>query len=170
MLRCWGAEGRLQLGVVYLQTGNSGGRAERMTTMRKLVASLEGWSKALTIVTGDFNFVVDKMDRVSGEQPEFTGGGDAREAAAVQALLEKVGLQELEQGEYTYRFESCRSRLDRMYTNMGRYEWLDRDIGCVALDLGRRHVQTQAHCWVQEEQSGGGGRGGADTELICWGR
>ena len=42
VLRCWGAEGRLQVGVVYLQTGNSGGRAERMTTMRKLVASLEG--------------------------------------------------------------------------------------------------------------------------------
>lgn len=124
----------LQVGVVYLQTGSSGGRKETVTTMRKVVAELEGWGNALTIVTGDFNYVVDKMDRVSGGPPEYSGGAEAREAEDMNALLGRVGLQELEQNEFTYRFEGCRSRLDRIYTNMGRYEWMDRDIGCSALD------------------------------------
>eukprot|EP00972_Heterocapsa_arctica_P002622 384719-Heterocapsa_arctica.AAC.1 len=56
----------------------------------------------------------------------------------MKGLLGRIGLQELEQGEFTYRFDGCRSRLDRMYTNMGRYEWMDRDIGCVALDWDDR--------------------------------
>eukprot|EP00972_Heterocapsa_arctica_P048833 7193266-Heterocapsa_arctica.AAC.1 len=63
VLRCWGPEGKLQVGMVYLQTGNSGGQAERVATMRKLVAELGKGGKALNIVTGDFNYVVDKMDR-----------------------------------------------------------------------------------------------------------
>eukprot|EP00972_Heterocapsa_arctica_P086704 12782239-Heterocapsa_arctica.AAC.1 len=99
--------------------------------MKKLIAELAKGGKSLNIVTGDFNYVVDKMDRVNGEPTEFTGAGDAREAQAMKGLMGRVGLQELEQSEFTYRFEGCRSRLDRMYTNMGRYEWLDRDIGCV---------------------------------------
>jgi DNA-binding FrmR family transcriptional regulator len=43
-------------------------------------------------------------------------------------------LKEIEQNEFTYRFESCRSKLDRIYTNIEQYEWLDRDISCVALN------------------------------------
>ena len=85
-------------------------------------------------LVGDFNYVVDKMDRINGVPAKFTGGGDEAEAQAIGILLEQAGLQELEQSEFTYRFEDCRSRIDRMYTNMGRYEWMDRDIGCVALD------------------------------------
>eukprot|EP00972_Heterocapsa_arctica_P002189 314473-Heterocapsa_arctica.AAC.1 len=69
----------MQIGMVYLQTGNSGGPAERIATMRKLMVVMEKGGKSLNIVTGDFNYVVDKMDRVNGEPPEFTGAGDARE-------------------------------------------------------------------------------------------
>ena len=65
ILRCWSSEGKLQIGMVYLHTGHSGGRAERLDTLQRLVAELEAWGRALTIITGDFNFVVDKMDRIS---------------------------------------------------------------------------------------------------------
>ena len=142
VLRIWGTEGRLQVGMVYLQTGNSGGRAERTATLRKLFAELAKGGKTLTILTGDFNFVMDKMDRVNGTPPKFTGGGDEGEAKNMNIMLKQAGLQELEQSEFTYRFEECRSRIDRMYTNMGRYEWLDRDIGCLALDW---HNNTSRH-------------------------
>jgi hypothetical protein len=74
------------------------------------------------------------MDRFSGEPPQYTGGGDAREAAAVQNMMDGIYLKEIELNQFTYRFEDCRSRIDRIYSNMDRYEWMDRDIGCVALD------------------------------------
>ena len=134
ILRCWGNEGRIQIGMVYLQTGNSGGRAERIDTMQQLTSELEKGGKTLTILAGDFNFVMNKIDRVSGDPPEHTGGGDAAEAEVVNAMLTRIGLEDMEQNEFTYRFEECRSRIDRMYSNMERYEWMDRDIGCVALD------------------------------------
>ena len=56
----------MQTGMVYLETGNSGGRTERLETMRRLVAEMERWGVTLHIVTGDFNYVVNKMDRISG--------------------------------------------------------------------------------------------------------
>jgi hypothetical protein len=134
VVRMWGSEGRVQIGMAYLQTGNSGGRAERTATMKRLAAELAKGGKTLTILAGDFNFVVDKMDRISGVPAEFTGKADDGEAQVIGRMLEQAGLKELEQSEFTYRFETCRSRIDRIYTNMKRYEWMDRDIGCVALD------------------------------------
>eukprot|EP00972_Heterocapsa_arctica_P059267 8741344-Heterocapsa_arctica.AAC.1 len=88
----------MQIGMVYLQTGNSGGQVGRTATMRKLITEMRKGGKSLNIVTGDFNYVVDKMDRVSGETPELTGAVDAREAEAMKGLMGRVGLQELEQG------------------------------------------------------------------------
>ena len=134
ILRCWGMEGKVQVGVVYLHTGNSGGRRERTDTMRRLVDAMSCWGPALNIIAGDFNFVVDPKDRFSGDPPTHTGAGDQAEASDVARFLERLGMRELEQDKFTYRFADCRSRLDRVYTNMGGHEWLDRDIGCVALD------------------------------------
>ena len=134
VVRIWGPAGKIQIGMAYLQTGNSGGRAERTATMRRLAVELAKGGKTLNILAGDFNFVVDKMDRISGMPAGYTGAGDEGEAKVIDSVLEQAGLKELEQSEFTYRFETCRSRIDRIYTNMKRYEWLDRDIGCVALD------------------------------------
>ena len=134
VLRLWGPDGCLQIGMVYLQTGNSGGREARSKTLRSLAQELDKGGKTLTVLIGDLNFVTDKRDRVNGDPLQHTGGRDKGEAEDLHDLLGRLGLAELEQAEFTYRFEDCRSRIDRMYTNMGRYEWMDRDIGCVALD------------------------------------
>ena len=148
VLRGWGAEGRIQVGIVYLPTGNSGGRKERCDVMRKLMTEMGKWDQALNIVLGDFNYVSDSMDRISGDTPVFTGGADNGEAKEMEGLLAKLDLKELEQTEFTYRFQDCRSRLDRIYTNMKHFEWLDRDIGCVALgwnDYLSRHRPISAY-------------------------
>ena len=134
VLRCWGPQGALQIGMVYLQTGDSGGPAERSSTMKLMAAELGHGGQALSILMGDFNFVEDQRDRMSGTPPVFTGGGDHGEARHMKILMERLGMRELEQEEFTYRFQDCRSRLDRIYTNMARFEWLDRDIGCLVLD------------------------------------
>ena len=43
ILRCWGAQGKLQVGMVYLHTGNSGGRRERTDSMRNMIRELVKW-------------------------------------------------------------------------------------------------------------------------------
>ena len=45
VLRCWGAQGKVQIGMVYLQTGNSGGRAKRISTMRRMATELKKGAK-----------------------------------------------------------------------------------------------------------------------------
>jgi hypothetical protein len=84
------------------------------------------------------------------------------ESQAIGSLLEQAGLKELEQCEYTYRFETCRSRIDRIYTNMKRYEWLDRDIGCVALDWDD---STSRHRPIAGYRRGTGDKGQTENTI-----
>ena len=122
ILQCWGPEGRVQIGMVYLPTGNSGGRAERMAAITQLTTEMLKGGHALNIVTGDFNYDPDKWSRFSGESPDYTGDGDAGEARSMETQFKRLELRELEQEAFTYRFEGCRSRLDRVYTNLGRHD------------------------------------------------
>ena len=77
-------DGIIQIGAVYLQTGNSGGRPERIHTMRLLINEMAkgGGGKALNILTGDFNYVDNQRDRISGAPAVFTGLGDGGEASS----------------------------------------------------------------------------------------
>jgi hypothetical protein len=84
------------------------------------------------------------------------------ESQAIGSLLEQAGLMEFEQCEYTYRFETCRSRIDRIYTNMKRYEWLDRDIGCVALDWDD---STSRHRPIAGYRRGTGDKGQTENTI-----
>ena len=94
---------------------------------------MAGYGVALNILMGDFNFVMKTEERIGGEEKKFTGDSDKSEAKHAEGLLKKMDFEELEQHQYTYRFEEGRSKIDRMYTNMRQFEKLDRDIGCVAL-------------------------------------
>ena len=104
VLQCWGPEGRLQLGMVYLSTGNSGGRLERIAVVTKLITEMLKGGRSLNIVTGDFNYVPDKLGRFSGDPLGYTGDGDAGEARSMEAQLNRLELQDLEQVAFTYRF------------------------------------------------------------------
>jgi hypothetical protein len=145
ILRCWGPLGRIQIGIVYLPTGASGGNVERQAVILKISSEMNQWKHALQILVGDFNFVVNSRDRYSGDPPSFSGDNDKAEAKQFEKSLLPLGLSEMYQPEPTYRnSKDCRSRLDRIYTNMDTYEWLDREIGCVALDWDDKHSRHRA--------------------------
>jgi exonuclease III len=145
ILRCWGSLGRIQIGIVYLPTGSSGGKDDRQHIILKITSKMKDWKDALQILVGDFNFVVNPRDRYSGDPPSFSGDNDKAEAKQFDKVLLSLGLRELYQPEPTYRnSKDCRSRLDRVYTNIDTYEWLDREIGIVALDWDDKHSRHRA--------------------------
>ena len=129
-----GEEGRFQIAVVYLHTGNSGGKDERQQVLRAVLRKMEEYGISMNIILGDFNFVMRQEDRFGGESEGFTGQKDKKEAETAEELLKGAGLVEVDQTDYTYRFENMRSRLDRIYANIRPFENLDRDIGCAALE------------------------------------
>ena len=129
-----GKDGKFQISVVYLHTGNSVGTRERQRTLQKVMDEMAKYGTAMSILLGDFNFVTNLEDRMGGEEKKFTGGSDNAEAKQWQEMLKKMNMEELEQHQYTYRFEETRSRIDWIYTIIRPFEKLDRDIGCVALD------------------------------------
>lgn len=125
----WRARGRneqIQIAVVYLHTGISGGRAERRGVLKQIVGEMGKDEGALNILLGDFNFVTKEEDRVGGDEMAFTRSHDKQEAQDAESILEAANLARVEQNSHSW--------LDRVYTNMRRLEWLDRNISCVALE------------------------------------
>ncbi len=103
ILRCWGSLGRIQIGIVYLPTGASGGKEERQAIVLKITNKMKDWKDALQILVGDFNFVVSLRDRFSGDPPSFSGDNDKAETKQFEKSLLPLGLSELYQPEPTYR-------------------------------------------------------------------
>ena len=75
-----GADGKIQIAIIYLHTGNSGGAKERQATIKKLLDRMADFGISLNIIMGDFNFVMHAEDRFGGEEETFTGNSDKKEA------------------------------------------------------------------------------------------
>ena len=112
----------------------------------------------LTVLGGDFNYVITDEDRVSLNSTDCSGRRDAQEESHFQAVLgRRHGFFELFQGEYTHSSASARSRLDRVYFNYHVAEQLDRSIQSTALewllDLSHhRAVRVARHAPQRGEQ------------------
>ena len=141
VLRLDGPQGSLDLFTVYMHTGRQ--TAARTQVARALAAAMRPQSQVLSLMMGDWNFVMDTTDRFEGEEARWTGGQDAVEAATFASTFNQPhGFVELDQPEFTH--ESGRtqargaSRLDRIYSNHHLMDQLDHEWGCSALRWTKR--------------------------------
>jgi hypothetical protein len=135
VLRLRGPSGALDIFVIYLATGDSGGKMQRAETLRKVAAAMRPREEVLSLIVGDFNFVASARDRFNKQQATWTGQCDEDEQELFSTLIEKEhDMYELEQEHCTHENAFARSRLDRVYTNQHLSEQLDRHSSCAVLD------------------------------------
>ena len=92
-------------------------------------------SAVLTVLAGDFNWVVADDDRRSISTMEVSGARDRGEEWHFRkTVLTPHGLHELYQADFTHRSGLAWSRLDRIYCNQHVTEQLDRDIRVTAME------------------------------------
>jgi exonuclease III len=144
VLRLRGAEGALDIFVLYHHTGSSAlAKAARDSTRTNISAAVRPQPEVLSILMGDFNYVAHKRDRFSKVDANWSDNEDATEERRFCRILrDPFGFCELEQEEYTHDSARGRSRLDRIYSNHHLTDQLDRRIGCAALAWVR---QLSAH-------------------------
>ena len=154
-LRLHGASGNLDLVVCYLPTGVARSlhpgiasacpstphlcdvppailRAQREAMVRRIPPLLRP-TEAMTVLGGDFNFVVSNEDRWNKSSGEFTGHHDSGEAAHWRRTVASSLLYELVQLEPTHEGPVSFGRLDRVYTNQPVVSQLDKRVFAVLL-------------------------------------
>ena len=137
VLRLEGEHGRLHIFVVYLASG-ADCKTQRLQSLQKISQKILPQEDALSVITGDFNYVPSERDRYSKNDGQWTGLLDREEEEAFARCLGlKFGFCELEQEHCTHENALARSRLDRIYTNQHLTEQLDRHYFCVALEWKR---------------------------------
>ena len=115
--------------------GRAAGRDKEEPKQPHREPQLQPRAKALTILLGDFNFVISKKDRFNKVSGEWTGDSNVSDECSFQDVLATpFGLHEWDQPELTCDMAQARSRLDRVYVNQHLTEQLDRHFSCVALE------------------------------------
>ena len=133
VLHLRGPQGSLDIWVLYMATGEDG-RNERAVTRQTLHHAIRSQTDTLTIMTGDFNYVVADRDRFCKETGSWSGRRDQiEEAEFTEKIADPFGLYELEQGHMTQENARARSRIDRVYLNQHIADQLDGHYGCAAL-------------------------------------
>lgn len=100
-------------------------RAQREALARR-VPALPRPLASLTLLAGDFNFVVADSDRWNKLMGEFSGNADRAEATHWRRTLLATTLYGLLQEKPTHAGPQTLGRLDRAYTNQAVVEQLDR--------------------------------------------
>ena len=112
VLHLVGPYGNLDIACIYLDATSS---LERRHTLKKLGMSLRPRSTNLTVLAGDFNFVIDSKDRWSSQGQRWAENGDSLDAEVLNdCILTPSGLIEWEQSHFTCEAKGARARLDRM--------------------------------------------------------
>ena len=136
-----GPKGGLDLYAIYFPTGTL---AEEQTLKKVLTLRLQKEMrpqlKVLSILMGDFNFVMKNEDRLCLRTMEHTGRHDKPTADRFNQLLEEHKLHELEQPIYTHTNTTAHSRIDRIYSNHHVADQLDRTFAISA--LARTNLST----------------------------
>ena len=128
-----GAQGKLNIYIVYLHPSSVSSQAE---SIRTLAQSLQAGEH--NIVLGDFNFVAHAHDRIDKASARFTGKGN-RDIASSRSWEQLIApkLTEFEQGDYTFEGHSCWSRIDRAYTNLHSALIASKQVACNVLHCPR---------------------------------
>ena len=148
-LHLQGQEGSLDLFACYFPTGftrdlrvsHAAGRKEDQAPLRqhrerltRIIAGRTAPGTKLSIVAGDFNFVLRPQDRWCTATGAYSGNLDKAEAAHWHRVMDGAGLYELHQEEYTHSGPQSQSRLDRVYVNQPVSDQLDKRVFATALE------------------------------------
>ena len=110
-----GPNGALDIYVCYLPTGSEH-EDQKQHVIRRLRESLAPNNSVLSILMGDWNFVMQDEDRICLRSMQFTGGSDRAIARSFQSLLDEHHLHELEQLAFTHENSTAQSKIDRIYS------------------------------------------------------
>ena len=134
-LRLQGPLGALDIYVTYMQVGtDQEDKLARKNTINAISMAMAAREQTLSLIMGDWNFVMDKVDRWSKCSGSWSGSGDALEAKAfLDDFVKPHRLHEWLQPAMTHECSLARSKLDRVYSNHSVSDQLDRAYGCVAL-------------------------------------
>ena len=135
-----GCNGALDLYVCYFPTGPSSEENKRQLIQR-LSEHLAPREHALTILMGDWNFVMMQDDRFCLRTLQSTGHTDSPTAKQFEDFLNNHHLHELEQPMFTHENTTAYSRLDRIYVNHHVADQLDRHFSVSAL----KHTKLSTH-------------------------
>ena len=134
VLRLAGFLGDLDIYTMCMPSG--GERPAREGLAHRIATTLRPQSQALSLMLGDWDFVVDPKQRFSRAPAEWTGSPDNAEAEAFADLFGKTHhFHELEQDGFTHASARGISRLNRAYSNHHFMDQVDREWGCAALSL-----------------------------------
>ena len=153
VLHLAGTQGTLDIFTVYFHTGaaalagdlleagfDPAGRVVSNFELRgalrhRIAHRIKPRDQVMSLISGDFNYVVHAADRICPSAASNTGGRDHRESSCWRNLIEKpFGFHELFQPEPTYASPDSRSRLDRIYSNQYDTEFMDKSFSCTALN------------------------------------
>ena len=109
--------------------------------MHSLSENLSPKDEALTILMGDWNFVMKTDDRFCIRTLQSTGHTDNPTARQFQQFLDSHALHELEQPAFTHENTTAFSRIDRIYANHHMTDQLDRHFCAAAL----AHTKLSTH-------------------------
>ena len=143
VLQLRGPLGALDIFCGYFPTGSSSCEARRRQVSREIGRHIKHRDHVLSILTGDFNFVESKHDRICIASGEWTGHKDQREAETFkESVLDPRGMVEWEQNHFTCEAGGARSRIDRVYCNQHLSFQMNRHITCSVLEWDKH---TSAH-------------------------
>jgi hypothetical protein len=137
-MRLEGDNGSLDIFCVYLDTGCHLARQRSLKIIRNNARHKD---IALTIITGDFNFVENVDDRWNLSGEEYSGENNNNKINAdffKDAFRDTLGFCEWDQPHFTCDAGGARSKIDRMYINQHISYQLDHNCSCNVLewDLG----------------------------------
>ena len=110
---------------------------QKQQAICKIHDSISPNDNVLSILMGDWNFVMNNEDRLCLRTMEFTGNSDRPLARNFQLLLDTHQLHELEQLAYTHENTTAQSKIDRIYINHHIADQLDRQFSASALPRTR---------------------------------
>ena len=109
--------------------------ALRDALRHKLANAIAPKLQALTVLGGDFNYVIEDIDRRALTTASTSGRRDHAEESHFQRFVAHPhGLFELYQPEFTFASTCSRSRIDRLYANHHVAEQLDKHMLTAALE------------------------------------
>ena len=152
VLRLRGPLGALDIWTVYFATGTRGlvhattdeeanmqVKMQRQLMRERINAKMSPKCQVLSVIGGDFNWVVEGADRTSKDDRlldpirQANVRDKADEDHWREDLCRRHGLHELHQTQATHDDAGCRSRIDRIYWNAHVSTQLDTTLHCVPL-------------------------------------
>ena len=135
-----GANGSLDLVVCYFPTGSASEEHKRLL-IHRLSTRIAPRDTTLSVLMGDWNFVMRDDDRFCRRTLQSTGQVDRGTARCFQDFLDSHKLHELEQPAFTHENSTAHSRIDRIYTNHHVADQLDRHFAASVL----AHTKLSTH-------------------------